>query len=297
MKKPKCYISYSFDPDLNKLKYLLDKLGITILNKNQDFRGQTVFEYSKEQIAKCDFLIAYVEKESESVLIDIGIAEGMSKPIYVISNFHDYPPYYLRGIRFFRTDFTGGNKLLEYQLRIFIDEIAKNNNIRIQFDQDEKELINEVEIEALIVDLKRLHKEKNGAEVERKFGLLLNKLEIQNRNARQISKDSQFDYILTSPKITEYIGSPIFVEIKSGNHSKSQIEKAVSKLHSHISKFPNAIGLFIYLNPKSIHQPKHRYFPERIFVFEMIDFVKKVKEQGFENFLINERNRIVHHNL
>lgn len=297
MKKPKCYISYSFDPELTKLKYLLEKLGVTILNKDQNFNGQTIFEYSKEQISKSDFLIAFVEEQSESVLIDIGLAEGMDKPIYVISNFHNYPPYYLRGIRFFKTDFSGGNKLLEYQLRIFIDEIAKNNNIKIQFDQDEKELINEVEIEALIIDLKRLHKEKNGAEVERKFGILLDKLKIQNRNARQISKDSQFDFILTSPKITEYIGSPIFIEIKSGNYSNSQIEKAVSKLHNNISKFPNAIGLFIYLSPDSVQKFKHRYFSERIFIFEMIDFVKKVKEQGFENYLINERNRIVHHNM
>jgi hypothetical protein len=293
MKKHKCYISAPSDFDLTKIELLLSKLNVDYHNFYDFSIGTTFSDLIARKIRESDFVISILTSENSNVLYELGVAEGMKKPAFILIDKNYKVPFFLERKLFYQTNFTD-TKLIELAITNFIADIdAKSPTQRRT--KEKKEFLSIEETNDLIRHISHLRKEPREQDFFKLIKDIFSKLNIQNTSLSEAPRDKGADLIIRSKELTPYFGNPILVEVKSGSLSSQRLSETQDRLLEYISKTEAKGGIILYLDKagKRFNLPIKNPF---ILCFDLEDFIFGIASDGLEKFLIQRRNEIAHGN-
>jgi hypothetical protein len=287
----KCYISAPSDFDLTKIEKVLSKLDIDYHNFYDFSIGTTFSDLIERKIRESDFIVSILTSENANVLFELGIAEGMKKPVFILIDKNFKVPFFLERKLYYQTNFED-TKLIELALSNFIVDINAKAPIQRK-TKEKKEYLSIDETNDLIRQISHLRKNPREAEIFYLIKEIFSKLQIQNTSISEAPRDKGADLIIRSKELSPYFGNPILVEIKAGSLSPQRLGETQDRLQSYISRTEAKGGIILYLDKsdKRFELPiKNPY----ILCFDLEDFIFGIASDGLEKFLIKRRNEIAH---
>lgn len=294
-KKIKCFISSDSNTDFSKLEIILNRLDVEIQNF-YDFAIDNSFEdIIKKKIKESDFIIAFVNTQSQNVLFDIGMAEAFGKPIFLLIEDDVKVPFYLERKMYYQIDWTKNTQLLELSLKNYIQDISgtlTKNKKKKSPKSLEKLSIEETNEKLISLQNYRqnLFKENDLIKIVMD---VFEKINIQAVSQLSIADRSSVDIAISNENLTKYFGNPLLIEVKSGHLNTNTIENAQIQLLTYIDKTDAHFGILLYFDKENKRFKNLSRFPN-ILMFDIEDFIQGISDYGLENFLINKRNDLVH---
>ena len=287
----KCFISAPSGFDLTSIEKVLDKLDIIHHNFYDFSIGTTFSDLIMRKIRESDFVISILTSENQNVLFELGVAEGMKKPTFILIDKEFKVPFFLERKIYYQTNFKD-TKLLELALTNFIVDI-KAKETKPQKKAQKKEYLSIDETNDLICNISHLREQPREQDIFYLVKDAFSKLNVQNTSIDEMSRDKGADLIIRSKELTPYFGNPIFVEIKAGSLNVQRLCDAQERLQHYISKTEAKGGIILYLDKdnKRFTIPFKNPF---ILHFDLEDFIMGIASDGLEKFLIKKRNEIAH---
>lgn len=295
-KRTKCFISSSFNSDLSKIENLLFNLDIDV----NDFRnlpvGSSFSDAIKKTIKESDFIIGLLTTENRNVLYELGIAEALGKPMFLLFDKDVKVPFFLEGKMSYQLDWSKSTQLLELSLKNYILDVT-NSYTRYKKKPIQKENIklSTDETNEKILRLRNL-RETNFRESDVLVVVMdvLKELNIQAVSELALEDKSRVDIAITNERLSHYFGNPILIELKTGNLNQNAIENAQYQLQNYINKTDANFGILLYFDKKRRINLSDYFKLPNILMFDVEDFVQGIFSEGFENFLIKTRNHSFH---
>ncbi len=289
--KHKCYISAPSDFDLTKIELLLSKLNVDYHNFYDFSIGTTFSDLISRKIRESDFIISILTSENANVLFELGVAEGMKKPVFILIDKDYKVPFFLEQKLFYQTNFTD-TKLIELALSNFIADINTKTPTQRKI-KEKKEFLSIDETNDLIRHISHLRKEHREQDLFNLIKDIFSKLNIQNTSLSEAPRDRGADLIIRSKELTPYFGNPILVEVKSGSLSPQRLIETQDRLQGYISRTEAKGGIILYLDKagRRFNLPTKNPY---ILCFDLEDFIFGISSDGLEKFLIKRRNEIAH---
>jgi len=217
-KKIKCYISSDSSYDLSRLENILFKLGVETHNFYDFSVGSSFSDLIKRKIRESDFIVALITQKNQNVLFELGVAEALGKPIFLLVEHDIKLPFFLEGKMHYHLDWSKNTQLLELSLKNYILDIS-NHYTRYKkrvFDNQSTNLSIDDTNESLI-KLRQL-RDGNFKEVDliNIIMKVFKKLNVQAVSEMALGDRARVDIAITNDRLSMYFGNPILFEVKSG---------------------------------------------------------------------------------
>jgi hypothetical protein len=291
--KLKCYISAPADFDLTRIEELLNRQNIDHHSFYDFSVGSTFSDLIRRKIRESDFIIAILQTNNSNVLFELGVAEGLRKPTFILVDKELKIPFFLDTKFYYPTNFIDLS-LIELALSNFIRDMG--NKRKRSFKKDETDTLSVDETTDTLIRLNKLRKNPNEQEIFDLLKEIFSKVDVQNASIVE-SPNEGVDLIIRSKSLTPYFGNPIIIEVKTGNLSNKRIIETEKKILSYIQNTDakSAIVLYLDRNNKRFDNIKNVY--NSILLFDLEDFVNGIASEGFEKLLIEKRNKAAHGNF
>lgn len=295
-KKIKCYISSDSSYDLSKVENILYKLGVETHNFYDFSIGSSFSDLIKRKIRESDFVVALITQKNQNVLFELGVAEAIGKPIFLLVEQNVKLPFFLEGKMYYQLDWSKNTQLLELTLKNYILDIS-NKYTRYKKRKIESERTN-LSIDDTNESLIRLNQFRTGDFREYELiNLIMNvfkKLNIQAVSEMALGDRSRVDIAITNDSLSSFFGNPILFEVKAGRINRNRIEDAQYQLQNYLDKTEAKFGILLYFDRDNKRFGQEFCRVPNILMFDIEDFIQGVSSEGFEPFMIRARNEYVH---
>jgi len=295
-KKIKCYISSDSSYDLSRLENILFKLGVETHNFYDFSVGSSFSDLIKRKIRESDFIVALITQKNQNVLFELGVAEALGKPIFLLVEHDIKLPFFLEGKMHYHLDWSKNTQLLELSLKNYILDIS-NHYTRYKkrvFDNQSTNLSIDDTNESLI----KLRQLRDGnfkvVDLINIIMKVFKKLNVQAVSEMALGDRARVDIAITNDRLSMYFGNPILFEVKSGRLNQNTIENAQYQLQNYLSKTEANFGILLYFDKNDTRFGAEFYRVPNILMFDIEDFIQGISSDGFEKFLIKARNEYVH---
>jgi len=294
-KKIKCFISSDSNTDLSKLEIILDRLDVEVQNSYDFAIGDSLKDIIKRKIKESDFIIAFVNTQSQNVLFDVGMAEAFGKPIFLLIEDNVKVPIYLERKMYYQIDWNKNTQLLELSLKNYILDISSvlTKNKKRKSPKSLKNL-SVADTNEKIISLRNFR--KNSFKEIDLINIILDvfeKINVQAVSELSVADKSRVDIAISNENLTSYFGNPLLIEVKAGHLNNTAIENAQIQLLKYIDKTDAHFGILLYFDKENRRFKSLTQFPN-ILMFDIEDFIQGIASHGFENFLVKKRNDLVH---
>ncbi len=294
-KKLKCYISTDSSNDLSKVEILLHNLNVDTNNFYDFSIGSSFSDLIKRKIRESDFILALITKNNQNVLFELGVAEALGKPIFLLVDQDLKLPFFLEGKMHYQLDWSKNTQLLELSLKNYILDISNPYRRYKKKTQKEKPNLTIDETNKALVSLRQFRKgDYKEYDLINVIMDVFKKINVQAVSELAIGDKSRVDIAITNEGLSSYFGNPLLIEVKYGRIDKETIDRAQQQLQNYISKTDANFGILLYFdkNDRRFNLDTPRL--PNILMFDVEDFVQGISSEGFENFLIKKRNEYVH---
>lgn len=290
--KLKCYISAPTSFDLTKIETTLDQLDIDYHSFYDFSIGTTFSDLIRRKVRESDFVIGILENENPNVLFELGVAEGLSKPTFIIVGKELKIPFFLQNKLYFQTNFTD-TKLIELALSNFIIDL-KEKKTKIVIKKKKTEFLTKEDTNNIIAQIQSLRINPNEVSILNLIKETFSKLDIQNASISTAPIDKGADLVIRSNELSPYFGNPILVEIKAGSLSQNKIKETQERLWGYIKKSDAKGGIILYLDRNNNRYENETSIYPLILSIDLEDFILGIASEGLEKFLIKKRNELAH---
>ncbi|MGG3926527.1 hypothetical protein ABET51_11070 [Metabacillus fastidiosus] len=291
------YIVSGNNENHKKMTSLLSDNNIQIINVNESLNpiDSSIFD----NIKGCDFITAIVTEDNPNVFYELGYAQGLGKPIFLIVNKDTNFPLNLQGILYtFIEDYFIEEKYFKgvnFNFQQFLKNYPIKKGIKKKNSQknpkSEKILsINKEEILAKI-DLLRNNDNQNaslrGLLFEKIVADLFANLDLGAVVPNERKELNDIDFALWVDELETELGNPILVELKMGNLSRNTLERAEKQLLTHFEDSNAKTGLIIYLdnNNRKFERSKKENSSNILYI-EFNDLINNLKQNSFDQILL-----------
>lgn len=295
-KKLKCFISTPASTDISVLRRLLDQLDVEAYDPF-DFRvGERSQDLLAKKIKHADFAIIVIFEKNSNVFYEMGICEGLGKPLFVIVGKDIEPPYFVQRHVYLRTDLDLENEdLLKISLTRFIESLRFNKAKPTRKPKKTK---------SASLSLKSAHEYTNRIEnlrsggppvaVEQLAQALLSTLDLQFEPNQFESRDNGVDFAVWDDSLAFAIGNPLFVQVKYGSLTPDQVHQAENQLREYVAKTEAKAAILLYLDKRGRRFNEKYSVAPLVLRFDLEDFVRELSRATFKEVILNQQNKIVH---
>lgn len=289
----KCYISAPANSDLSLINEMLDRLQIEYHNFYDFSVGSSFSDLIKRKIRESDFVLALISESNQNVLFELGVAQGLNKPMFLLVKKGVKLPFYLEDKLYYQTDWDRDTDLIELSLKNYIDDISRKSSKRKSKSLSDKNLTID-ETNDFIIKLRKLREESKEVDLTNLLLQVFDRLKINAVSELSADNRARVDIAVINEKLSPYFGNPLLFEIKSGNISPSKIESAEEQLKSYIELTDAKAGVLLYLDRENKRFDYGNKISPFILRFDIEDFILGIASDGFERYLIKTRNELVH---
>jgi len=251
-KRLKCYISAPPTINTSVLRRVLEKLDVEAYDFYDFTVGEQIHNVLKKKIKQADFAIIVISDRNNNVFYEMGICEGMGKPLFVIVGKDNESPYFVQKYIYFKTDLEFGKEdLLEIPLSRFVQDLRskKTKTKRIPKESKSSSLSQNLATHYL-ERIENLRTADNPREVEQLVQDLLSTLNLQSQPNQFGGGDQGVDFAIWDDSLALSIGNPLFIEVKYGALTLDQIRQAENQLGGYIAKTDVTAAVLLYLDKK-----------------------------------------------
>lgn len=278
-----CFVIAPININLDPLKeYLKSEFNITIEDITNISSYLNIANEIIKKIKKSDFIFAILNGDKlNNVYIEIGIAIGSAKPLFLITDDTSKIPEPLKNKVYAFTESLDINKI-NYPFRAFYEKIIKKKSKKPQQGDKKKVSSDLVLIHKSELDLAQRIKEIFSSDPN---------ISIEAMEDME-NKEVRYDFSIWSDKLSESFGNPILIELKIAN-SKKTLENAINQLKSYLIHYNLNLGLIIYSGKK--YEIKMDYEKPLIFIFEINELEKDLlQNKSITDLIIQKRNKMIH---
>lgn len=253
--------------------------------------GTTFPNLTRQKIQESDFIIAVLQSENANVLFELGVAEGLKKPIFILVDKGYNVPFFLDTKFYYQTNFKD-LLLVELALKNFIQDIGSKK--RSISKREETNTLSVDETTNTLVRISNLRRNPDEREIFSLIKETFSKIDIQSVSTNEFTSDKGVDFVIRNKNLTPYFGNPIFVEVKIGNLNAKRILEAERQLLRYLSNSEAKGAIILYLDRDNKRFDEIKTIYNSILLFDLEDFINGIASDGFEKTLIDKRNRSVH---
>ena len=289
----KCYISAPSNSDLSLINEMLDRLEIGYHNFYDFSIGSSFSDLIKRKIRESDFVLALISESNQNVFFELGVAQGLNKPMFLLVKKGIKLPFYLEDKLYFQTHWDKDTDLIELSLKNYINDISRKTSKQISKNLSHINLTIE-ETNEYLARLKKLRKESKEIDLTNFLMQVFKRLRINAVAELSVKSKAKVDIAVINEKLSPYFGNPLLFEIKSGNMSFSRMRSSEEQLKNYIEVTDAKVGILLYLDNKNRRYEYGNKMSPCILRLDIEDFILGVASEGFEKYLIKTRNELVH---
>lgn len=128
-KKIKCFISASHGANLMYIKNVLADNDVEVFDPYDFSTRESMQENIKKHMAEVDFAIFIVAEDSQNVIYEMGVCDGIGKPFFIFLEKGYKVPFYIENKMFIRTNLRDSDFLEESVVKILRNLKRDHNEI------------------------------------------------------------------------------------------------------------------------------------------------------------------------
>lgn len=275
------------------IEQILVELKVDVQKVNQD--NYSSFSKSiTSLIEECDFVTAIITEDSKknnSVYYEIGYANGIKKPIILISKNKANIPYNTPGILTVLVDDNNYDGV-----RFSLEQFIKNTSLKINkntYKKKQKRLIknenkkNNIEFRNSLINLREFKNTRFLFE-----DVLYDMFNSLNFDAvvRSKTNNTEIDFALWVNELENEVGNPIIIEAKYGRLTESNIKRTINQVKSYLTQINANIGLIIYLD-KDGKEMNYDISDSNVFLIEATDLANRLESELFSDILLDLKSK------
>jgi hypothetical protein len=246
-------------------------------------------------IQNADFVLAVIDAEDNSshVLVELGIALGIRRPVFAILTPNSTIPFSLQGVPTVRAQ-PDDTSAIDFHLDIFLKEGLRRKSIQRRLAPPDKPWMRSSN-ERLSNEFLAFLSSSSSAEHQLEKSIA-HFLETKGFHIEQSTPSKGFrpDIAVWLQEPSSALGSQLLIEIKRGERRDPGESRIANQLREYLSAVDARAGLLLWQVASDGEAPK--IYPGYPFVFSLSlpAFVKLVDKDQLLSALIRERNRQVH---
>lgn len=291
-----CFISAPANADTTILRNILLEKGIKTYDLYDLSVGKSIQNVLKRKIKEADFCVIVISENNPNVYYELGICDGLGKPIFIIVDKDSNVPFFIQNHMYFKTSLDDSESL-KIPISNFIDAIIPKKYLK---NKHKKSIFHSLDADSIEYYKKRITEiRQNGTEfeLEKIIEEIFNKLNLQVVKKENFLKDKGVDFALWDDSLSSLIGNPIFIEVKSGQLNYQKIKQSEEQLQNYINETDAKAGILLYLDKNDKRFTDNFSYNPLILRFDFEDFLSQLSLNYFENAILDLRNKIVHGNL
>lgn len=289
----KCFISREYDVSLDILNAIQEVLNVMKIEYFDMYSGQVGMNIATSvlsAIKESQIVIAIVTQKSSNVLIEIGMAIGTGKAVFLLTDDNANIPTDLKGMTYIKINENLKENLL-LPLNFLVE--SKRKIQKIDLVNTYKSAIINISKDMYMEKLKDIKNNGSGVEFEKLVAELFEELKGQYATLKftNVTREVGYDIAVWIDELEDKIVNPVKFELKYGNISRKQLDECIRKL-TYISKNQELIFVLYYSKNSNIID----YYSgvSNIVVVEFENFVDKVFEYGLAQAIWYFRNLGAH---
>ncbi|MEJ2252045.1 MAG: hypothetical protein P8Y70_20145 [Candidatus Lokiarchaeota archaeon] len=275
-----CFVIAPININLDPLKeYLENEFNTSIEDITNISSYLNITDEIIKKIKNSDFICAILYGEKlNNIYIEIGIAVGIDKPIFLIVDNISKIPEQLKNRVYAFSESLEIDKI-KYPFKIFFKKIIKEK-YRKSKQNHEKELSKDLVL-------------ANKSE----FDLAERIREIFSKDPNISIEEAEYafgrpDFSVWSDKLSESFGNPIIIELKIV-HSKKSLKSAICQVRNYLVLSNLNLGLIIYTGKK--FDLKGDFETPFVFIFEINELEETLRQnKSITDLIIKKRNDMIH---
>ena len=289
----KCFISAPAGKETISLRHILDRLEVKYFDAFDFEVGDSISATIKSKIRESDFAVAVISELNPNVFYELGICEGLGKPIFLIVEDSYNAPSFINNYLFLRASLENEN-LLAISLEKFIAQVHKNKSVLRSRKKRTKEKQLTGSVSNYISYIHTMRSQGHAAELEKVVQQIFKELSLTVETVANKSKDVGVDFAIWADKLSSTIGSLLLVEFKYGHLNENKIRSAEQQLQNYLQKSEAKAGLLLYLDREGKRFKEDYVFSPLILRYDLEDFIKQINQSSFEDAILSKRNKMVH---
>lgn len=293
MEHLKCFVSAPASSDTSILRAILREKSVETYDA-YDFKiGDSFHDTVKQRIRESDFVIIVITETNPNVFYEMGISEGMGKPIFVILGKDVMSPHFAHNYMHVTTPFEDSD-LLRMSLLRFVDElVSKKRRYRKKVPQL-KSVGRRDALQMLLGRVCNLRSRGKPREIEQVAQQIFSELGLHYVFSESNIRDKGVDFAIWNDSLSWSLGNPLFIEIKSGSLTPEHIYRTERQLQNYLIKSDAKAAILLYLDKKGRRFRENYSFHPLILRYDFEDFVRELSQNSFEDIVLNQRNKMVH---
>jgi len=269
-------------------------MGIQAYDPYDFTAGEPIHDILIKRIKQADFAIIVMTEKNINVFHEMGICEGLGKPLFVIVGKNMEPPYFVQKYVYLRSDLDN-EELLKISLTKFVEDLLSNKlKLRRKPKTSKPGRLPLRSTDEYITRINKLREQGNALDVELLAEDIFRELNLQFESNRFSSQDKGVDFAIWDENLTFTIGNPLFIELKYGSLTFDQIHKAESQLKEYLARTEAKAAILLYLDKNGRRFRENYLVAPLVLRFEFEDFVRALYHNTFEEVILSKRNRMVH---
>ena len=289
----KCFISASAGKETNTLRHVLGRLGVQSFDAFDFEIGDSISATLKSKIRESDFAVVVISDPNVNVFYELGICEGLGKPIFlVVEDSYSTPPF-IHNYIYLRASLDN-ESLVGLSLEKFIAQLRKNKSALRGRKMKTQEKPVSSEIGYYLGSIGNMRRHGNTVELEELVQKIFRGLSISVEAVADKTRDVGVDFAIWIEKLSSTIGNLVLVEFKYGNLTEARIRSAENQLQIYLAKSEAKAGILLYLDREGKRFKEEYAFSPLIIRYDLEDFIKQIEKSSLEDAILSKRDKMVH---
>ncbi len=284
----KCFVSSIHNIDVNEVLILLKKRKIDYQTPFSIPMKASIHEKIIQAIENSDFLIGVISPSmSPNVILEIGIAVGLKKPIFLVSTGDSKNIQ----IPFSLNQYIIVNIRDHRNLELLLDGFLEN--IGFSFDEIPTEISSKTKHNIEISAFVQIENFQNVSQLSREIEKIFEQSDFNVKAEITTSSQRRADIVVWLKETGLTLGNPLIIESKI-NLSKSGIKESADQIKLYMGDIGSKVGLIISNTiEENLNELMISEFPFIVYLsFSKLKYL--VKSSKFEEYLIEKRNQLAH---
>ena len=293
VKKFKCFISAPADTDTTPLRAVLSQLNVEAYDIYDFQPGEPLNDSLKKRIKDSDFAVIVVNEPNANVFYEMGICEGLGKPLFIIIGKEIKAPYFINKYIHLKTDLRNVD-LLKISISRFLESLRS----RRSKPRRSKRIVANRTLETgeeYLDAVSRLRKDGSALDVEQLAAQIFSKLDFQfEPNQFLGGADSGVDYAIWNDNLAFAVGNPLLIEVEAGSLTPHVIDVTENRLKGYLAKTNAKAGILLYLDRNGRRFRENYSLDPLILRYDLEDFIEALSKSTFEDVVLSKRNEMIH---
>lgn len=289
----KCFLSHPFDIDPALYRNMLEKVGVEVLDIYDLPTGNNIKEDIKEKIRESLFVVAVVNATSLNVAFEIGLSEGLNKPVLILNQGKTDLPLNFLGTTVIDI-LPNKELLLEKAIGDFVSTLTSEK--RELKRRIHSSVLKTSELQKIGMQLRMLRIKPTHAAAERIAYSYFEALGISTVGSELNvgGNRARADFAIWVPEIDSFVKNPILVEIKVGPLTKQGLHNSILQLKEWVIKADLQMGILLYLDSRGQRFDLSVSKLPFIISADFEDIANQTMTLPLSKYLLEIRNRIMH---